>query len=63
MKTKYRGIFDSIKNAITFYLMRVNVEKEQLWKLGINVFEMSLFIEEYLISGKTELKQAEKNGK
>lgn len=45
---KLEGIFDKIENAITYYLMEKKVNKCELWKYDINVFELSLFIEEHL---------------
>lgn len=57
---KHRGIFDDIENAITFYLLEKKVDKMLLWGYGINVFELSLFIEEHLIRGITQLKDMEK---
>ena len=48
---EHYGIFDSIENAITYYLIEKGIDKSELWKYGINVFELSLFIEEHLIRG------------
>ena len=63
LKEKDRGIFDTIENAITFYLLEKKLNKAMFWKYGLNFFELSLFIEEYLITGNTKIDKLSGFGK
>ena len=49
---------DLTENAITDYLIKKKVDKNQLWKLGLNMFELSIHIEEYILNRLTEEKES-----
>lgn len=54
---KVEGIFDEIENGITHYLLQKKVSKLEFWKLGLNVFELALYLEEYLKTGNINLEE------
>jgi len=55
MKTTIRleGIFNKIEDAIHYYYKENKIKP---FEIQLNVFELSLFIEEYLKTGNTSLK-------
>lgn len=57
----YRGIFDTIEDAITHYLFQKDLDEMFLSEFGISVFELSLYIEEYLITHKANLQEIYEN--